>query len=167
MKTTRFSQTLFLPWANLENWQKLYLNNPREPEETLQCIQHLSDGKNISGERVTHKFSSEHPFSPSSGYPLYFHLLSFLSLFSNLPFPMSSLLPCLKSFSPPLTSYHFLPPSPSFLSPPPQSWLFCSHSEHVQHPALETGIKGTRMRLESQAEGCGPGTCVVGEVGGT
>lgn len=130
------------------------------------CIQHLSDGKNTSGERVTHIFSSEHPSLPSSGNPLYFHLLSFLSFFSNLPFPMSSLLPCLNLFSPHFLSFSS---SISFFPAPhlPQSWLFCSHSEHVQHPALKTGIKGTRLRLESQAEGCGPGTCVVGEVGVT
>ena len=73
-------------------------------------------------------------------------ILSSLLLCLNLTFLLSVLIIFLVHL--------FLFPVPPAL---PESRLFCSHSEHVQHSALETRIKGTRLRLESQADGCGPG----------
>ena len=52
------------------------LNNLRMQEEILQCIQHLSDGSvPLSRERPSLLLTRQFLFSPSSGYPLYFHLL--------------------------------------------------------------------------------------------
>lgn len=79
--------------------------------------------------------SSDHFSSTSRGYSLYFHLQLLLSpssqLFQHLPYYLA--------FFPPLFSSIFLLhlclyPS-LFLT---QLRLFCSHSEHVQHTALET-----------------------------
>lgn len=48
----------------------------------------------------------------------------------------------------------------SFL--PHRPWLFCSHSEHVQRPVLEIGIKGARLRLGRQSKGVGQGHVALG-----
>ena len=90
--------------------------------------------------------------SPCSSFPLQFTCCSPPSL-SLSPHPLSSPLPCLN------LPFCFLTFSStiSFLSYPPQSWLFCSHSEHVQRPVLEIGIKGARLRLGRQSKGVGQG----------
>ena len=90
--------------------------------------------------------------SPCSSFPLQFTCCSPPSL-SLSPHPLSSPLPCLN------LPFCFLTFSStiSFHSYPPQSWLFCSHSEHVQRPVLEIGIKGARLRLGRQSKGVGQG----------
>lgn len=143
-ETTRFSQTLSLHCTHTIQ------------ERLKKTLQHLSDARCISGETLSSQQTTPlHPAraSPSSSPAVVFSLSlsspTISRVFSlTLPqFFLSLLIISLRHL------FSFLPHRP---------WLFCSHSEHVQRPVLEIGIKGARLRLGRQSKGVGQGHVALG-----